>query len=247
MGHLPDHGKPGTAGGLCPGRSDPGWNMAVLADGIGKENTGKLCGQIAGDTVLDSFEPYDTLNNPSYLYSISFREAHHRIQKTIGDRQGGACLGAVFTDGRFLHYGLVGNIRIALFRNGELIPLSKGHTMDVLAVKAYGEGRLTKKETIWSLEETGVWNYLGKDGFHEIEFCPQPIRLKGGDLIMMISCGVFQELSWAEIEDILAEDLPLQEKAESLVWAAAQKPGQDKENGSVMLLRAEVLDEKDQF
>jgi len=30
-----------------------------------------------------------------------------------------------------LHYALAGNIRIALFRHGELIPLSKGQTLDV--------------------------------------------------------------------------------------------------------------------
>lgn len=222
--------------------------MAAMADGIGKENTGKLCACLAVDTVLDSFEPYHILENPVYLFRTSFLEAGRRIQRTLENRRGGASLLAVYTSGDLFYYALAGNIRLALFRNGELIPISKGQTIDVLAMNAYQEGRLTKRETIWSLEETRIWNYLGRDGFHEIELCEPPIRLKPGDIILMTSCGIFTELSWAEMEDILAEDITLQEKADALVMAADKKAGQDKDNGSVLLLQAEVsLDEKDQF
>lgn len=222
--------------------------MAVMADGIGKENTGKLCAYLAVDTVLDRFEPYHILENPDYLFRNSFLEASTRIQKTLENRRGGSSLLAVYTSGSLLHYALAGNIRLALFRNGELIPISKGQTIDVLAMNAYQQGRLTKKETLWSMEEARIWNYLGKDGFHEIELCDQPILLKPEDVILMTSCGIFAELSWAEMEDILTEDISLQKKVDALVMAAEKKAGQDKDNGSVLLLQAEVfLDEKNQF
>ena len=42
--------------------------MAVLADGIGNENTGRLCAQLAADTVLDRYEPYHVLNHPAYFF-----------------------------------------------------------------------------------------------------------------------------------------------------------------------------------
>lgn len=221
--------------------------MAVVADGIGKENTGKICAQIAVDTMLDHFEPYHVLENPAYFFRTSFTEANSRIQKTIGNRHGGTSLGVLFMDRKNFYYGLAGNIRIALFRREELIPLSKGHTMDVLAVKAYHEGRLSRQETLWSLEENRVWNYLGKDCFHEMELCEQPIQIKSGDIIFLATNGVFEELSWAEIEDVLLSEMTLQQKADSLIMGVDRKPGHDKENGSVLLLKAEVFNEKDQF
>ena len=178
--------------------------LAVLADGIGKENTGQVCGQIGMDTVLDAFESYRELHNPEYFFRTAFGEAHLRIQRTIGERYGGACLAAVFVSGRVLHYALAGDIRIALWRNQELIPLSKGHTLDVLAMHAYEEGRLSKREAVWSMEEKRCWNYLGMDGFHEIELPERPVRLRAKDRIVMVSKGIWQELSWAELEDILA-------------------------------------------
>lgn len=221
--------------------------MAALADGIGKENTGKISAQVAVDTLLDAFEPYRVLNNPEYLFRTAFLEAHSRIQKTIGGRRGGASMGAVFANEKQLYYALAGNLKIALLRNGELIPISKGQTFDVLARTAFREGDLSKQETIWSQETTRVWNYLGKDGFHEIEVCKPPINLKSGDMIILVSQGIYEELSWAEVEDILLRPLSLQEMADTITMEVEKKEAQDKENGSVLLLVPEVTNEKNQF
>ena len=209
--------------------------LAVLADGIRKENTGQVCGQIGMDTVLDAFESYRELHNPEYFFRTAFGEAHLRIQRTIGERYGGACLAAVFVSGRVLHYALAGDIRIALWRNQELIPLSKGHTLDVLAMHAYEEGRLSKREAVWSMEEKRCWNYLGMDGFHEIELPERPVRLRAKDRIVMVSKGIWQELSWAELEDILAAGESCFKQAAQAVREAEKKPGEDKENGSIVL------------
>jgi len=218
------------------------WNssagtLAVLADGIGRANTGMVCAQIAVDTILDQFEPYQELNVPAYFFKTSFYEASKRIQRTIGERRGGACLGAAFTDGRCLHYAVAGDVRIALMRGDELIPLSKGQTLDVLAEQAYQEGKISRQDAVWSMDEKRIWNYLGKDGFHEIEICDPPVRLRRGDRILLMSKGIFEVLSWREIEDILTNPAPVQELADRIVMEADRKEGMDKENGSVILLQ----------
>ncbi|MDR0924993.1 MAG: SpoIIE family protein phosphatase [Hungatella sp.] len=221
--------------------------LAILSDGIGKANTGKVCAQIAVDTLLDRYQPCHVLNNPEYFFKTSFREASQRIQRTIGERRGGTCLAAVFVNRGSMHYGLAGDIRIALFRNQELIPISKGQTLNVLALNAYQEGILSKPETIWTMEEKRVWNYLGIDGFHEIEIGERPIRLKPGDVVVLATKGIFEAVSWAEMEDILLKDLTLKEKADGIVMESEKKNGREKENGSVLLLRAEVTYEKNEF
>jgi len=229
---------------VCQSRAG---TMAVLADGIGKENTGKLAAQVAADAVLDAYEPYHVLNNPEYLFRTAFLEAHSRVRRTIGERRGGAGMGAVFMNGRRLYYALAGDIRIALLRNKEIIPISKGQTMNVLAKDAYDNGLISRQETIWSLEETRIWNYLGKDGFREIEVSNPPVTLKPGDLVLMASRGIYAELSWAEIEELLLKDLTMKEKADGIVRETEKKTASDKENGTVLLLTSEVTDEKNQF
>ena len=217
--------------------------LAILADGIGRENTGRVCAQIALDAAADAYEPYEVLTNPEYLFRTVCREANARIQKTIGERRGGACLGLAFLGNGHLYYGVVGDIRIALYRGGELIPLSQGHTLDVLARQAYEAGRISKKEAVWSMEEKRRWNYLGMDGFREIEIPERPIRLKRDDLVVMVSRGIWQALSGADLEDLLAGGESPQEKARQMVWAAGRKPGDDKENGSAVILRAEEAED----
>lgn len=218
--------------------------MAVISDGIGKKNTGQVCAQLAVDTVLDKFEPYSALNQPDYFFRTAFYEANRRVQATIGERKGGASLGAVFANGTHLYYALAGNIRIALFRRGELIPLSKGQTLDILAAEAWKDGKLSRQEAVWSMEEKRLWNYLGLDGFHEIEIEGQPILIKPGDVVFLATCGIFEELSWSELEDLLAETGSLKEKAEAVVSAAEKKGSAQKENGSVILLRLSADAEK---
>ncbi len=222
--------------------------MAVLADGIGSANTGVVCAQVAVDTILDRFEPYHELNDPLYFFKTSFWEASQRIQRTIGERRGGASVGAAFLNCSHLYYAVAGDIRVAILRGEEIIPLSKGQTIDVLAAQAYEDGKISKQDTLWSMEEKRIWNYLGQDGFHEVEMCEQPVLLKPGDKALLMSKGIFEELSWREIEDILVSSGSPQELAESMVRVAERKNNPQKENGSVILMqKAGGLNEKDQF
>ena len=209
--------------------------LAVLADGIGKKNTGQVCAQIAMDTILDQYEPYQVLNNPNYLFKTAFYEANRRIQATLGERWGGVSLGVAFMNQTHLYYALAGNIRIALFRHGELIPVSKGQTLDVLAEEAWKDGKISRQEAVWSMEEHRMWNYLGMNGFHEIELCSRPIQLKPKDTVFMATSGIFEELSWSEMEDILAGPGSLQERADAMICAAERKESVQKENGSVII------------
>ena len=166
--------------------------LAVIADGIGKRNIGEVCAQIAMDTILDRYEPYTFLSEPDHFFRMSFYEANRRVQMTLERSKGGTSLGAVFVNGTKLYYALAGNIRIALFRGGEIIPLSKGHTLDVLAEEAWKDGKISRQEAVWSMEEKRMWNYVGMDGFRKIEVESQPILTRPEDVVMRSYCPTFR-------------------------------------------------------
>lgn len=99
------------------------------------------------------------------------------------------------------------------------------------------------------MDEKRIWNYLGMDGFREIELCEQPVRLKPNDTVLMASKGIFEELSWAEMEDILLNGKTVQEQAEEMIRKAESKLNPEMDNGSVLLLnvQTEAADEKDKL
>lgn len=211
--------------------------LAVLADGMGKANTGKVCAALAVKEFMEAFSFYKALHNPEYFFERTMYGIHMNMQRVLEERSGGASVGAVFLADGKLHYAMAGEIRIALFRNGELIPLSEGQTVGVLAERAYKEGKLGRQETIWSIGDEGIWNYVGKDGFHRIEICETPIRLKKGDLAVMMTKGIFEEVPYVELERILGSvTLTAEEKAERIVRRAKRSAAHDKDNGSVMVL-----------
>ena len=92
-------------------------------------NTGQVCAQIAVDTVLDRFEPYEVLNQPDYFFRTAFYEANQRIQATLGERRGGASLGAVFYKPYTFSLCDCRECTDCVVSRRELIPLSKGQTL----------------------------------------------------------------------------------------------------------------------
>ena len=211
--------------------------LAVLADGIGKENTGKVCAALAVEGFEEAFAVYRVLNNPQYFFERTMYSLHKKTQKLLEERTGGAGVGAVFFTDTKLWYASTGQVKVLLVRNGELIPLSEGQTVAVLAQRAWREGKLGRQETLWALSNGEAVNYVGKDGFLGAELCDVPITLKKGDLAVLMTKGIYEEVPGAQLEKVLAAGgLTAQEKAERIAGLAAKAPGQDKENGSIMVL-----------
>ncbi len=211
--------------------------LAVMADGIGKENTGKVCAGLAVKEFMEAFSFYKTVHNPAYFFERTMYSIHKNMQKVLEERHGGASVGAVLLKEGRLYYAMAGQIKIVMLRNGELIPLSEGQTISVLAQRAYKDGKISRQDTIWSMEDEGVWNYVGKDGFHQMEVCEVPVELKKGDLVVMMTKGIFEEVSSADLEKILANPaLTAQEKADRIIRKAEWSNAADKENGSIMIL-----------
>ncbi|MDE6847459.1 MAG: SpoIIE family protein phosphatase [Lachnospiraceae bacterium] len=211
--------------------------LAVLADGIGRENTGKVCAALAVKEFMDAFSFYRTLHNPEYFFERTMYGLHRSMQKVLEERQGGASVGVVFLAEEKLYYAMAGQVRVALLRGGELIPLCDGQTIGVLAQRAYQEGKLGRQETIWSLGDKDLWNYVGKDGFCQMELCEVPVQLKKGDLVVLMTKGIYEEAAYAEIERVLTNEmLTAQSKADRIVQCADRSPAQDKDNGSIMVL-----------
>ena len=63
------------------------------------------------------------------------------------------------------------------------------------------------------------------------------MQLKRGDKVLLMSRGIFEVLSWRELEDILIQPAPMQELADRIIMEADHREAADRENGSVILLQ----------
>lgn len=216
----------------------PSGLLAVLADGMGKAYGGRIASRTAVEVFLDLFRDYNAFDNPQYYFRKAFTAANRAILNTLeNQRRGAASVGAVMVrDGR-LYYAVVGNVKLCVFRGGDLVPVSAGHTLDVLAQQSFQAGRLSREEALMLLENKRLYNYVGQDGFQDIELLDRPLSLRQGDIVVLMSDGVYELLSWRDIEQILCTGQDCQRMAYEITERVNQTVSDDKDNASVVLIR----------
>lgn len=218
-------------------RTTAAGTLAVLADGMGKSYGGKAAGRIAAETFADLFGEYNAFDNPQYYFRRAFHAANREILGKLDEQRGAASVAAAMVRDGKLFYALVGNIRVAVWHGGDLIPASDGHTVDKLAEKKYAAGGMTRQDALKLLERHRLYNYVGQDGFRDIELFDAPWPLENGDVAALLSDGVYDCLSWREIEEILAKGDTCEKAALEIIEAVNQSGDEEKDNASVVLLR----------
>lgn len=210
--------------------------LAVLADGMGREAGGRIAAKTVIRVFEESFADYSFVDPPIYFFRRALQTANREILKQMEEGRGMAAVSAVMIQGGFLFYAIVGNVRVAVFRNGELVQLGTGHTVDVLAEDKYYEGVLTREDALAMLHEKRVYNFLGRDDFKEIAFYDEPIRLKKNDIVAVFSEGMYEGVASGCFEECLSQRKSCKKIALDLVEAVNKKSG-DKDNASVILIR----------
>lgn len=220
-------------GTLCTGSGV----LAVLADGMGKLFGGRIASRIAVQSFIELFQEYNAYDNPQYYFRKAFHCANREILKALeNERRGTASVGSVMIRNQYLYYAVVGNVKVCVYREGDLVPVSTGHTVHTLAQERFKEGKISRQEALAMLENHRLFNYLGQDGFRDIEIFDAPVRLKNGDMIALMSDGIYELLSFQEIEAVLSEKGSCQEKALQLIEAVNRHPQTAKDNASVVLI-----------
>lgn len=223
--------------GIC--QSSEGF-LAVLADGMGKNYGGKVSARIAVDTMKEMFANYQAAENPAYFFQKAFRQVNREILNELDDGRGGASLSAVLVKDNFLYYAVAGNVKIAVYRNGNLVPLSTGHTIDMLVEDRFKEGTITREDALTLLENKRLYNYLGQDGFQEIEFFDTPVKLKEKDIVVLMSDGLYEGIQWKTIEELLAGKKKCQQKAYEIIELINAGSRKEKDNASLVLVEVNV-------
>jgi serine/threonine protein phosphatase PrpC len=202
---------------------------------MGRNQGGAVSSSLAVETVLDVFDRDNPFLNPNYFFQKAFRQANNRILDQLSDSYGGASVAIALFDRKTLYYALAGNVQIAVFRGHDLVQITEGHTVNVLAEKKYTVGSLTKQETISLLRERRLYNYVGRDEFCDVEIFDAPVHLRQGDIVVLMTDGVYESVPHTDIEKILSSVRGCQEKANAIIKAVDEFDGV-KDNASVVLI-----------
>jgi len=212
--------------------------LLIVADGIGTRSRGRTAALAATDSIARTFELQEgLLSNPAYFFKQAYHNANGAVLHYVPDGTAGAnVLTALVADG-MLYYALAGNCRAAVFRNKSLIALSDGQTLNVLARNAFKRHEIKREEARMVYRERQVYNYVGKDDFKELEMFDIPVALKTGDILVLMTDGVYDFCPHLELEEILSTRMTCQQKANEVMRKITQKNNLNQDNATIVVAK----------
>ena len=210
--------------------------LFILADGMGGAAGGQVASQMAVHVTLPTYyQDYDSnvLRSLAGAIQNANMQIYTRAQnEPTYEGMGTTIVAAVLRDD-MLHVANVGDSRAYLLRDGELLQLSRDHTLVQEQVRG---GLLTQEQAAAHRLRHVLSRNLGSKAKAEPDFASEKVRQ--GDILLLCSDGLWGELSESEITALLHKYEP-SEAAQALVRLANEHGGSD--NISLIVLGIDQL------
>lgn len=222
---------------------DAASRLCILADGMGGYNAGEIASGMAVAFIksemgrwLSQVGKHANGNEVRRALEICVGNANHSIFNAANANPPYAGMGTTLVVGVFqqdrLILGHIGDSRCYRWRGGELIQITKDHS---LLQEQLDAGLITPEQALTSAHKNLVTRALGVEDTVLLEVHEH--RVESGDLYLLCSDGLSDMVSDTVIAGIVAGVEVLGQKARQLIAAANEGGGRD--NISVLLARAE--------
>lgn len=179
--------------------------LAVIADGLGKNEAGRIASITAVKTISSMFNEEGNKQKIICFLRKAFNTGNKEVLKRIERDKGGASVLCAIISDDLLYYALVGEAMLCIFRNNELVKISEGHSMGEIVKKQFSNGKIDRDKALHVLNEKRILYYMGQESFKNIEISDLPISLKKDDIVVLMSRGIYENIRWIDLEEILSQ------------------------------------------
>ncbi|MBW4563426.1 MAG: Stp1/IreP family PP2C-type Ser/Thr phosphatase [Mojavia pulchra JT2-VF2] len=207
---------------------DPEGRFFIVADGMGGHAGGEEASRIATREIQAYLENnWQSSESSQELLAQALWRANEAIlqdQQNYPERadMGTTAVVVVFRAPESPWCAHVGDSRLYRFRESRLEQITEDHTWVARAIKlgdiTFDEARIHPFRHVLS-------RCLGREDLHQIDV--QPLDVKVGDLLLLCSDGLTEELADQNITDCLKENYLVEKAVYSLVEAAKAQGGHD--------------------
>jgi serine/threonine protein phosphatase PrpC len=226
----------------------------VVCDGMGGQQAGEVASKIAVDTVLDYFRnpPTSAPVAGSSFDGVSQRAAnlgtaiqlanqaiHDSAARDVNAAGMGSTIVAVAVEGSLFSIANVGDSRIYLIRNHDVVQLTHDHSLVMEQVR---RGLMTLEEAENSKMQNVIVRALGTDDTVEPDLADHEFH--SGDILLLCSDGLSRYVKEEKLAEPANQD-SLEKACDDLIEAA--KAGGSDDNISCLMLRAMAPSWKDRI
>ena len=206
-------------------------NVYLVADGVGGGNAGEIASRTAVKGIANYIEghPLSEANNKyaivNYLQACLDKTNTEIFQKArkYEENRGMATTAAIVYANRGKAYiANVGDSRVYLYRNGELVQLTEDHTYVNTLLNA---GIISKAEAAVDERKNVITKALGAEDTVEPDF--YQLDIEAGDVFVLCTDGLYDEVDEAIMKEILEKNISMSEVCAQMVDAANKNGGRD--------------------
>jgi serine/threonine protein phosphatase PrpC len=209
--------------------------LFVVADGMG----GAQAGEVASEMAVRSFGSGLPDGSPAealvQVVERANREIHDRSRSDERTRGMGTTVTAAYVGESEVTIAHVGDSRAYVLRDGELIRLTKDHS---LVGELVARGKLTEEQAEMHPQRSVITRALGSEP--DVEVDVHIYQARGGDLFMLNSDGLTSMVPEARVKPIIESAGSLADAGRELIAAANEAGGRD--NITVILFRLDEVD-----
>jgi serine/threonine protein phosphatase PrpC len=210
--------------------------LFVVADGMGGAQAGEVASEMAvrsfGSGLPDNGTPADGLVR---IVERANREIHDRSRTDSRTAGMGTTVTAAYVGQSEVTIAHVGDSRAYVLRDGDLIRLTKDHS---LVGELVARGKLTEEQAEMHPQRSVITRALGSEP--DVEVDVHVYQARAGDLFMLNSDGLTSMVPEARVKPIIEAAGSLEEAGRELIAAANEAGGRD--NITVILFRLEEVD-----
>lgn len=208
--------------------------LAVLADGMGgMTNSGELS-QAAVLAALRSF-PQAPGGTGETLANIAHSVLDMVQKRFTGSGSGSTLVLANIRDGK-LDFLTIGDSRIALLRDGALLTLNREHNYAAMLRHQAALGLIPWREVAENPRCRALTSYLGLADDPAMDFPAEAIPLNSGDVIVLMSDGVFGTLDDETLTRVLVRSQNVVEAAHKLEDAVLMEKKANQDNFTAVII-----------
>lgn len=213
--------------------------LISMSDGLGKNEAGRISSiasvKAIGKFFLDEYSN-DKIN---YFFYKLFNKVNHEIIKRVEKDKGATSNLSIIIDREDLYYASLGDVMLAIFRKNELIKLNESHCMNEVAKREYYKGKIEKIEALQVLNNRKILYYLGQENLDNSKIEMDNIKLEKNDLLLIMSKGVYEEIRWVDLENILAKNKKQLNTAlnDIIIRTKQNKHISNARNGSIIIIK----------
>jgi len=200
--------------------------LFIVCDGMGGSAGGELASKTAVDTILEHFSDVPEFYTPYKELQAAFARANTKIRRIalempVYEGMGSTAVSALVMDDQ-LYLAHLGDSRAYLYRNRRLYPVTKDHS---LVQSMIDKKKLKASKAANHEQKHIITKALGPRETVTAEVSA-PIKLYNGDILLLCTDGLTNEVTEKQTRSILKKMSP-EQAAQALVDAANTNGGKD--------------------